>query len=91
MTIRFVTPYPNTNGRTYRAPEVETRGDTHATRTDRPLTGPEIAQRQIDALAARIAELERRIAELEEHKPDRAARMVAAAAARAQRPAEEGK
>jgi len=84
VTIRFVSPYPNTTGHTYRAGEVVTTpGEMHATRTDRPLTGPEIAQRQIDALAARIAELDRRIAELEEHKPDRAARMVAAAAARA--------
>lgn len=73
MTIRFVSAYPETTERTYTQPQ------------DRPLTGPEIAQRQIDALAARIAELERRIAEIEEHKPDRAARMVAAAAARAQK------
>ena len=79
MTIRFASTYLETTDRAFTQPP------------DRPLTGPEIAQRQIDALAARIAAMERRIAELEEHKPDRAARMVAAAAARAQRPAEEGK
>ena len=79
MTIRFVSAYPETTDRTYTQPP------------DRPLTGPEIAQRQIDVLSARIDALERQIVALEEHKPDRAARMVAAAAARAQRPAEEGK
>lgn len=84
MTIRFVSPYPNTDGRTYRALE-STTDRTYTQPPDRPLTGPEIAQRQIDALTARIAAMERRIAELEEHKPDRAARMVAAAAARAQK------